>query len=541
MPGSPQDEEMRRKKGRKPKPVKPPKEKKAREPKPTRPPKAKKPKPPKGPRKPLFSFGKKKKEAPTMPSEVPIPPGLTPAEAPELPKEKKPLFGKRARKKPREKKEKKQKAAKAPKEKRAKVPKEKKAKAPKEKKVRARGGAGKRSPVGLDLGRTSITAVQLRYQAAGAALMAAAVDQLPEGLIQEGEVRDVDALSFAIKDFWKSHKIKGRNVELGLANQKVVVRALEFPILEEKELRSAIEFQAQDYIPIPIEEAVIDYHVLGRFTGEDGIEKQKVLVVAAQKVMVMDFINAIKKARLRVAGIDLQAFAMLRSLTPKSMLEMELEGAVAIANIASDVTNLVVELAGEPQFTRIVPFGGDDFTRAVQDLKGISFAEADALKMETSLSAPGGPPQPTQGQPPEGKGEEGQPPEGGVEKVQSPEGGNEEVAPPQGEAEGTGSPAQVQRALELAAGDLADEIRRSLDYYQSQESSAPVSRLILSGGGSLLPNLDKYLSQAFPFEVLTGDPLKRITQNRTNLADEELQALAPRLAIAIGLALENED
>ncbi len=93
-------------------------------------------------------------------------------------------------------------------------------------------------------------------------------------------------------------------------------------MLEESELRSAIEFQAQDYIPIPIEEAVFDFHITERVTGEDGVEKLKVLVVAAQKAMVMDFINAVKKAKLNVAGIDLQAFAMLRSLAPKAALEL---------------------------------------------------------------------------------------------------------------------------------------------------------------------------------------------------------------------------
>ena len=136
-------------------------------------------------------------------------------------------------------------------------------------------GGSKMSPVGLDLGRSSITAVRLRHQTGGSELLQVSLDTLPEGLIQEGEVRDVEALAYAIKEFWKTHKIKGKKVTLGLANQKVVVRTLEFPLLEEKELRSAIEFQAQDYIPIPVEEAVFDFHVLGRFTDEEGIEKQK--------------------------------------------------------------------------------------------------------------------------------------------------------------------------------------------------------------------------------------------------------------------------
>lgn len=476
-------------------------------------------------KRPLFQRGPKPPKPPKVREEQPEtaamtggPEGAGPLPSPEK-KPRKPLFGFGKR------------APKAKKEKKPAPPKE--ARPPKEKRARARGGAGKLSPVGLDIGRTTLTAVQLKYQTGGAALMSAAVDQLPEGLVQEGEVRDVEALSLALKDFWKNHKIRGRKVELGLANQKVVVRVLEFPLLEEKELRTAIEFQAQDYIPIPIEEAVLDYHVLARETDESGIEKQKVLVVAAQKNMVLDFMSALKKARLSVAGIDLQAFALLRAMVPKSFLEAEPEGgAIALANIASDVTNLVVSMAGEPQFNRVIFFGEDNFTKAVQDLKRISFVQAEELKMKAGLPGPG--------QRAEEKG---------PEKISE---ADTSIIHPVEPGEGEGGPlpmmpseeqafADVQRVLEHTADALADEIRRSLDYYMSQETSVPIARLILCGGGATLPNLDMHLSQIFPFEVTIGDPLKQITQNRSDLADEDLKVLGPRLATGIGLALEDEE
>jgi type IV pilus assembly protein PilM len=438
-------------------------------------------------------------------------------------------------------------------------------------------GGSKTSPVGLDLGRTSLSAVRLRHQTGGSVLLSAALDNLPAGLIQEGEVKDVDGLAFALKDFWKTHKIKGRRVTIGLANQKVVVRTLEFPMLDEKELRSAIEFQAQDYIPIPIEEAVFDFHILGEVTSEEGIQKQRVLVVAAQKVMVMDFINAIKKAKLTVDGVDLQAFSMLRSLSESSFLEVEGERkeAIAIANIASDITNIVVTTDGEPQFTRIVAFGGDNFTKSIQDLQGSTYAEAEVLKAQIGLAAPGVmrpeedsggiaestpegaesqgaaqseetgiiqvPPEPTSPQ------ESGQDTEPVSEPpmMGTPETGNKpdndwSQGPPDPE-----SPEEIKkgimRVLELTADALADEIRRSLDYYMSQEQSATVSKLVLSGGGAMLANLDLHLAQVFPFPVEIGNPLRRITQNRSGISDEALSALAPRLAIAIGLALEDEE
>lgn len=585
--------------------------------------KKKKPiKPPKGTKKPFFSFGKKKMPpepsltASPAPTSVATQPEVVAASAP--PQQEQPrrgLFGHKEKpakpprekkvkqtKPPREKKVKEPRAAKAKKVKKTRPPREPREKKPlfgkkgakgskmkapkvpkplKPSRKKQRGGRGRPSVVGLDLGRTSISAVQLKYQSGGVAMLSAAVDQLPEGLIQEGEVQDVDALAVAIKDFWKSYNLKGKKVSLGLANQKVVVRTLDFPILEESELRIAIEFQAQDYIPIPIEEAVFDYHVLGQTTDVDGVVKQKVLVVAAQKVMVMDYINALKKAKLGVGEIDLQAFAMLRSLAPRSSFELgPTVGAVAIANIGSDVTNIVVETGGEPQFTRIVSFGGDNFTRAIQDFKGMTFAEADTIKAEFGLPLPGErleggeamapAPQDSQGSPydmpmetesarPPAPGPDAGPPSeptfDGVPfdsnagksldsagEPPEPQIHHEpEVAPSPELSDDEGTKAEIQRVLDLTADSLADEIRRSLDYYQSQEMAAPITQLILSGGGALLANLDKHMSQIFPFEVVVGNPMQNITQNRTSITDEALQVMSPRLAIAIGLALEDED
>lgn len=493
-------------------------------------------KPEKKPRKPLFVFKKKPKEEPETveaePEEI-----IKKAEAVEEKPVKKALFGKKGPGKPKPEKAKKPKAKK---------PKAKKTKAEKPK-AKGRGGFGpsKLSPVGLDLGRSSITAVRVRHQTGGSVLVSAAMDRMPDGLIQEGEVKDVDGLAETIRTFWKNYRLKGRKVNLGLANQKIVVRTLEFPVLDEKELRSAIEFQAQDYIPIPIEEAVFDFHVLGRFSDEGGIEKQKVLVVAAQKQMVMDFIDAVKKARLTVEGIDLDAFAMLRSLVSRSFLDEGVPAgkAVAVANIASDVTNLVVDVGGEPQFTRIIPFGGDDFTRAVQDQAGVTFDEAELLKARVGLAgtagveegetAPGGPGEGGGALPP------AEEPTGIVPPAEEPPEGPEVISPePEEELRATTA---ARRALEVTADVFADEIRRSLDYYMSQEESVPVGRMLLSGGGALLVNLDAHLSQMFPFTVELGNPLTKITENRSDLSDGELQALSPHLAIAIGLALEDEE
>ena len=116
--------------------------------------------------------------------------------------------------------------------------------------------------IGLDLEQSSIAAVQVKGTKSNNVLTAATVSALPEGLIFEGEVINVDGLAQQLKSFWKKSSFAGKQFSLGLANQKIVVRTLEFPQIDEKELRSAVEFQAQEAIPIPVEEAILDYQVL---------------------------------------------------------------------------------------------------------------------------------------------------------------------------------------------------------------------------------------------------------------------------------------
>ena len=116
--------------------------------------------------------------------------------------------------------------------------------------------------VGIDLEQASIAGVQVKGARQGLTLTSAAVQALPAGLVFEGEVIDVDALGAALKTFWKESGFTGKRCSLGVANQKIVVRTMEFPIIDAKEMRAAIEFQAQEAIPIPLEDAILDFQVL---------------------------------------------------------------------------------------------------------------------------------------------------------------------------------------------------------------------------------------------------------------------------------------
>ena len=174
-----------------------------------------------------------------------------------------------------------------------------------------------------------------------------------------------DALANELKVLWKEGGFASKSVELGVANQKIVVRTMEFPQIDEKELRAAIEFQAQEHIPIPVDEAILDYKVLSTHAADDGSIKQRILLVAAQREMVRQFVNVAKKAGLVISGIDLQAFAMIRALAPKpSFIDQGApngNGAevIALVNMGGGITNLVIAAGGVTQFTRVINLGAE--------------------------------------------------------------------------------------------------------------------------------------------------------------------------------------
>ncbi len=363
------------------------------------------------------------------------------------------------------------------------------------------------SRVGLDFEQTLLAAAQIKGVRQSQVLTHAAVHSLPEGLVSEGEVTDVASLASQLKSFWRKNNFSGRHVLLGVANQKIVVRTMEFPVIDEKELRAAVEFQAQEHIPIPVEEAVLDYQITATFTGEDGQSRQRILLVAAQRDMIRQFVEVARKAGLVVDGIDLQAFALARSLafpfdlsaTPMA----EDETAMALVHIGSGITNLVVVAGSTPQFTRVISLGSESLLHPLMAQHNATVEDAWRLAVTVGLRTDGEEPLP------------------------------EDVTPETAEA--------IRSALEGACETFSDEIRRSIDYYHTQAQTGRIGRVLLTGEGSLVRNLAEYLAHGLHVDVTLANPLQRLAENRSKIGSAELEALAPRLAIAIGLALDDEE
>jgi type IV pilus assembly protein PilM len=358
--------------------------------------------------------------------------------------------------------------------------------------------------VGIDLEQSSIAGAQVKSGRQACTLTNVAVRALPEGLMYDGEVIDVEGLAAELRSFWKQSGFSGKKFALGVANQKIVVRTMEFPLIDPKELRAAIEFQAQEAIPIPLDDAVLDYQVLSTVNEGEGGGRQKVLIVAAQHDMIAQFTAAAHKAGLSIDGIDLHAFALVRAMAPPVPFVDEgaaSDGAgTALVNIGAGITDLIVVAGGLPQFTRVINVGCEASVQALMAHRGINHDEADALRLNIGVSG---------------------------------------SAPPVGDLE-PGTIGEIHDVLDAASEAFADEIRRSIDYHHSMEPSSQISGLLLSGEGSLTRNMCEYLSAALHMPVQLGDPLQHIPENKSKLSQSELEAMSPRLAVALGLAMDDE-
>ena len=347
---------------------------------------------------------------------------------------------------------------------------------------------GRSTRIGVDIGATGVRAAELSMRGVPPSLVRVGQVPLAPGVVTNGEIRNPGAVSEALKELWRRGRFRGKEVILGVANQRVVVREVSVPWLEDKELRASLPFQVQEYVPISLDEAVLDFHILEEFERE-GRRMLRLLVVAAQKIMIQQIVAAVEAARLRPVGLDLVPFAIVRSVgsVDGSGLADSEGGDEAVVDVGSDVTSICVHAWGVPRFVRILPSGGRDVTEAVARAVGVSEEEAEQLKRGDRAAA----------------------------------NGHFEAA---------------SKAAASRASSFADDIRSSLEFYLTQMPGAKISRVLVTGGGSKLEGFDRVLVERLPFEVAAGRPFNRVT-SVLDLPAEALDEAEPLLAVAVGLAL----
>lgn len=236
---------------------------------------------------------------------------------------------------------------------------------------------GPRGTVGLDIDGGYVAAVTTRDHH----IDRAASELLPSGLMTDGEVADGARLSDVLKDFFKRYELP-RNVRLGVSNQQIVVREIELPEIEdERERDQAIRFQAADAIAMPLEEAVLDHQLVGYVESPDGRTRMRMIVVAARESMIAALVGAVRDAGLRPEGVDLDAFALLRTLGGGANSD---DGARVYCHLAG-VTNLAIAVDGACAFTRPLSAGWN----GAADSSAADLADEIRLSIDSYSIRPG--------------------------------------------------------------------------------------------------------------------------------------------------------
>jgi type IV pilus assembly protein PilM len=313
--------------------------------------------------------------------------------------------------------------------------------------------------------------------------------ELKDG-VRDGEIVDVARVAAAIEQLWKSAKFSSKKVIVGVANQKVIVRQVDLPLLPEKELKSSLAYQVQDFVPMPVDQALLDFHPLEEMITPAGARIVRGLLVAASRAMVASVVEAVQLAGLTPTSVDLTPFAVLRALGQDEVSPDRVPPVEALVDIGARVTNIIVHEGGAPRFVRILLMGGQHVTESLADRLGIPFEQAEALKQQ--LSEPG---------------------------------------------ESSAEVETARRVVEFAIASFVDEIRGSLDYYMASSGSAQLTRLSLSGGGSRLAGLAERLAAATRLPVDLASPLTGMVLGATGLSPEQLELVSPVAAVPVGLAL----
>lgn len=346
---------------------------------------------------------------------------------------------------------------------------------------------------GLDIGAGSVAATELSVNGS-VQVVGSAIAPLPPDVFHEGEVVDAEALSSALKSLFNEHRLSKR-VRLGIGNQQVVVRTVRLPAIEDpKEMEAAVRFQAQEQIPMPLDQAVLEHQVVGGVAAEEGAAPQvDVVVVAARREMIGSFLDASRRAGLEPVGIDLSAFAMIRALADVGIAAEQAEpgerpsDAVLYCDIG-DVTNLAVARGRSCLFTRISHVGFEATSARLGAASGLTSEHAFQWLSYVGLEQP----------------------------LETIEGDPETVA-------------EARRALEEGVAALLDELRLSLDYYGAQESALPVRQIVLSGAGSAIRGLAPTMEERLGMPIQVARPAGLLGYD---------DASAARLTLSYGLALE---
>jgi type IV pilus assembly protein PilM len=324
--------------------------------------------------------------------------------------------------------------------------------------------------LGLDIGSSSIKVLELAEMKGGYQLKNFGIAPLPPEGIVDGALMDSVTIVDSIRGLTSALRIKTKDVVTSVSGHSVIVKKINIPVMTEDELDESIQWEAERYIPFDINDVNIDFQILGPTEGNE--ELMDVVLVAAKKDIINDYLSVIIEAGFNPVIVDVDSFAL------ENMFEANYatgDGVIALANIGASVTNINILRRGISSFTRDVFTGGNAITEEIQRQLNVDFDEAEALKVGNKMDE--------------------------------------------------GSQKTVQDVLQSALNSLAGEIAKSLDFFSSTSSQEKVDRVFLSGGCAKINGIEKVIEEQAGIPVEVANPFKEIDCSKRDLDIDYLKEI----------------
>jgi type IV pilus assembly protein PilM len=338
--------------------------------------------------------------------------------------------------------------------------------------------------VGLDIGSSSIKAVELKRSKQGYELVSYGVKPLAQDIVVDGAIMDGPAVADSISKIFEEKKFKTKNVAASVSGHSVIVKRIPLPAMTEEELFHRIKDEASQHIPFDIADVNLSYQLL-----EAGDTQLDVLLVAVKKEKILNHTNVLAQAGKTATVVDIDAFALQNCFEVN--YEPDPGQTIALLNIGASVMSINIIRGGIPLFPRDVSVGGNQYTDALQKELDLSFEDAERLKQGESIT--------------------------GVSEEQK---------------------ASILRSV---SDILILEIQKTFDFFRATASGENIQRIYVSGGTARIPGLIDLLREEFAMPVEEMYPFRRIVVTPGKHDEEEIRQMAPRLAIAVGLALRSFD
>ena len=344
-----------------------------------------------------------------------------------------------------------------------------------------------KSMVGVDIGSSSVKAVELQGKNGDFQLVSLGYESLEPDSVVDGQIMELNSVSNAISNIFNEHKIKTNRVAAGVNGHSVIVKNIVLPQMSSAELQESFAWHAEEHIPFDITDVTLDYHVTG--TTDDAIQ---VLMAACKRDKVANLKQAIQLAGKQPVVIDVDAFALQNCY--ELNYDPQPNEVVALLNIGASTTNINILNGNRSVFTRDATFGGNQYTSLLQKELGVTFEHAEQVKRGMPLP----------------------------ESVEDRD---------------------IKPILETVSDILALEIQKTMDFYRAtvEDGGVAVEKILVSGGGSKLDGLIDFLAKQFEMPVEIFDPFKKIKVDSRGFDPEYMREVVPEMAIAVGLALRGVD